>query len=132
MPKQQLIVASWDNACPSGVSYAAHILGLPLRMVELYFQAGGKGVFLTNPMTVSMLSMMSTTFSALEFEWNGPTEDPIDAGRLGGVKLFATMAVPPNEILVVEDADSLQPTAKVELTNFVSVPGPLDRLAQVS
>ena len=82
-------------------------------------------------MTVSMLICTSPAFFGKEFKWDGPTEDSIEAGRLGGIAIWVNMSVPANEILVVDDPESLQPIAIIELINFVAVSPPLDRLAQI-
>ena len=131
MENRQIIPITWDAAVPSGVSQVEHMRGLAVRMIEAYFIPGGKGVILAHPMTISILSVSHPGIFGVDFKWDGPTDHPIESGRIGGIPVWASMDVPANEVLIVEDPDDLQPLAKIEITNFVEVPPVLDRMAQI-
>jgi len=119
---------SWDNACPSGVSYTEHVRSLPLMLVQMYWQAGGTGIFAVHPMMASMLSVVDPIrFGSFKFEQD--QEWPIEVGTIGGIAVWADASIAGDEVLIVAEPGDLQPHARVRLTNFISVPEPLDRLA---
>lgn len=121
---------AWDNACPSGISYTEHVLGLPLMMVQLYWSAGGKGVFSVHPVIASMLSVVDPTrFGTFRFEQN--QKWPVELGVVGGIQIWADPSLAGDEILVVDEPGSLQAHARIQLTNFIDVPDVLDRMAQI-
>ena len=119
---------SWDNACPSGVSYTEHIRGLPIMLVQMFWESGGKGIFAVHPVVASMLSVVDpSTFGGFRYET--AQEWPIEIGTLGGIQMWADISIAGNEILIVDEPGSLHAHARITLTNFVRVPEVLDRLA---
>lgn len=44
-----MVEGFWDYACPINISFRDHIQSLPLRMIEVYYAAGQKGIILVNP-----------------------------------------------------------------------------------
>jgi hypothetical protein len=126
---QAIPQSCWDNACPAGVSYIEHLRSLQIRMVELYFVGGGKGVFVVHPMIAALLSVAEPLRFG-DYEWSA--EDPhVVAGHIGGIQVWTEPSIRGDEILVVGDHDDLQALGRLQIVNFVDVPEPLDRLAQI-
>lgn len=126
--------ACWDNACPMGVSYIDHLRSLQLAMVQLYFFCGGKGVLVAHPMVVSLLAVSEpSTFGKFKWspEWRADDKAQSMAGRVGGIELWSDPAVRGDEVLVVSGPNDFQPLGRLQIVNFVEVPEPLDRLAQI-
>jgi len=120
---------SFDHACPSGVSYSEHILGLPLSMVQVYWRAGGTGIFVFHPMLASMLVVVDPSRFSFSFE-NG-MDWPVRIGCVGGIHAWADPSIRADEVLVVEEPGSLQAHGRLRITNFVEVPNVLDRMAVI-
>jgi hypothetical protein len=121
---------SWDNACPSGVSYTEHVQSLPLMLVQMYWQAGGTGIFAVHPMIASMLSVVDPARFG-SFKFHEAEEWPVVVGAIGGISVWADVSIGGAEILIVDEPGSLQPHARVTLSNFIDVPEVLDRMARL-
>ena len=94
MTNAQVPTLAWDNACPAGVSYTAHIMELPVRMAQAFFGSGARGVILTHPLIVSMLLAVSPAYMGREIKMDELTMDPVDVGRIGGIPIWICPAVP--------------------------------------
>jgi len=130
MSSELRVTRPWDNACPAAVSYQDHVGGLPMVMVQTYWEAGGKGVFVVHPLIASMLAIADPV-RADDLRIEGEQAWPLEITRIGGIQAWADTAVPGNEILIVEDREALQAHAVIEISNFIDVPGVLDRMAQI-
>jgi len=99
-----------------------------MMLVQMFWQSGGAGVFAVHPMLASMLSVVDPArFGSFKF---GPDQEwPVEVGTVGGISMWADISIAGNEILIVDEPGSLQPHAKVKLSNFISVPEVLDRMA---
>ncbi|MGD9725436.1 MAG: hypothetical protein AB7L09_00020 [Nitrospira sp.] len=131
MSDVKVSVWEWDNCCPHGIPYSEYLKDLAVIMVQCYFSAGGKGILLVHPMTVSMFVTTSPMFMGQEFKWDGPLTETTFMGRIGGVPVHASMAVPKSEVFVVDGPEEIDPISKIVIKNFVDVESPLDRMAQI-
>ena len=122
--------ASWDYACPSGVSFPEHVRGLFLHMVEVYFSNGLSGVFVVHPLFASLFSVIDHARFG-DFKWDPKGNWPQEVGRVGGIPVWVEPSIAGNEILICEDPEDLIARATISLTNFIGETMVLDRLAQI-
>jgi hypothetical protein len=122
--------AHWDNACPEAVSYLEHLKSLPVHMSQLFFTVGYSGCFLIHPIIAAMLSTADPERYG-PFRWDKSLKWPLQIFELAGIPVWVEPAIPTNEILIVEEASSVQPFAKLTISNFTDGVGPLDRLAEL-
>ena len=127
--RKGLYRASWDNTCPSGVSYVEHVMSLPIVMLGLYSKSGSSGSYLVAPEAAALLERCPAFTGSIEDD-DGRSTWPYFLGRIGGVPIWVDAQITAAwEIHIVEELDG-PPVAILELKNFVEKVNVLDRIAR--
>lgn len=124
-----ILRACWNNNCPSGVSYAEHIMSLPMVMIGLYNRSGSTGHYLVAPAIAALLERTPFFTRSCEDD-DGSVSWPFFIGRAGGIPIWVDPYITAEwEIHIVEDNDG-PPIAILEVDNYVEKVNVLDRIAR--